>query len=53
MKKIIFTLLAFAAAILAQPRPDFWGTIMGPQNKAVIAVPDMRGAGRASGFMDV
>ncbi|MBL8239431.1 MAG: PD40 domain-containing protein [Bryobacterales bacterium] len=52
MKKIIFSLLAIAAASIAQQRPDIVGAIMGSQ-KAVIAVPDMRGAGRAEPLMGV
>ena len=52
MKKILASILLLAAVALSQPRPDFIGAIIGSQ-KAVIAVADMRGAGRAAGFMDV
>ena len=52
MKKLLVSLLVLAAGASAQPRPDFIGAIMGTQ-KAVIAVPDMRGAGRADGLMAV
>ena len=52
MKKILLSLLVLAAAALSQQRPDIVGVIMGSQ-KAVIAIPDMRGSGRAAGFMDV
>ena len=55
MKNIIFSLLTLAVVpvqAFAQQRPDIIGVIMGSQ-KAVIAVPDMRGAGRASGLMDI
>ncbi len=52
MKKILLSLLVLAAAALSQQRPDIVGVIMGSQ-KAVIAIPDMRGTGRAAGFMDV
>ena len=50
MKKITLSLLLTLAAI-SQPRPDFMISIMGTQ-KAVIAVPDMRGAGRAANLME-
>jgi len=52
MKKILLSILVFAAAAVSQQRPDFIGAIMGSQ-KAVIAVPDMRGSGRAAGLMDM
>lgn len=51
MKTIILSLLALAA--FSQQPPDIKGVIMGTQNKTVIAVPDMRGAGRAGGFTEV
>lgn len=50
MKRTIAFLLLVAAAALSQQRPDIIGVIMGTQ-KAVIAVPDLRGAGRAAEFM--
>ncbi len=52
MKKTIVSLLLLAAAAISQQRPDIIGVIMGSQ-KAVIAVPDMRGAGRSAEFMSV
>ena len=52
MKKLLVSFLVIAAAAIAQPRPDITGSIMGTQ-KAVIAVPDMRGAGRAEALMAI
>ena len=52
MKKILLSILVFAVAAVSQQRPDFIGAIIGSQ-KAVIAVPDMRGSGRAAGLMDM